>query len=69
MVVNKCDMKNVDDNFISDDAMDNAFTYMKMDKMFKVSALTGENIKALIETVARLSLDKKRTRKGPCTLL
>ena len=70
LIVNKCDLEPSSDaeEFITDEALNAARSYMKMDDMLKVSALTGENVEEMMDKVARLSLVKKKSPR-PCNFL
>ena len=67
-MINKCDLEGCPDS-LSEDGIDAAYTYMKMDAMFKVSAKTGENVDNLIQAAGRLSIEKKRNNKILCKIL
>ena len=68
LVINKCDLEGCPDS-LTDEGLDAAFTYMKMDAMFKVSAKTGENVESLIQATGRLSMEKRRSRRELCKIL
>ena len=68
MVINKCDLEGCPDA-LTEEGLDAAYTYMKMDAMFKVSAKTGENVDSLIQATGRLSMEKRRRRRELCKIL
>ena len=68
MVVNKCDLKDCE-SALTDESLEAAYSSMKMDAMFKVSAKTGEKVEDLLQTTGKLSLEKKRRRQELCRLL
>ena len=68
LVVNKCDLKDCKDG-LTDESLNAASNYMKMDAMFRVSAKTGEKVEDLLKAAGRLSLERKRGKRELCSLL
>ena len=68
LVINKCDLPGSPDG-LTEENLEAAYTSMKMDAMFKVSAMTGENVNDLIQETGRLAREKKRTENRICSVL
>ena len=66
-MINKCDLEGCPDS-LSEDGIEAAYSYMKMDAMFKVSAKTGENVDNLIQATGRLSIEKSRKQRILCKI-
>ena len=67
LVINKCDLEGYPEA-LTDENLEAAYTNMKMDAMFKVSAKTGENVESLIQATGRLGREKRR-RSERCKVL
>ena len=71
MVVNKCDLRgegSETDLQLTEDMINVASKELRMDKVFRVSALTGEGVDQLFQEVARLT-KKKTTSRSSCAFL
>ena len=69
MVVNKCDLvgQGEADLQLDEKMIDQAKKELKMDRLFLVSAKTGEGVEDLFKEVAKLS--KKTVERPRCPLL
>ena len=71
MVVNKCDLRGQGSEKelqLTEDMINVASKELKMDKVFRVSALTGEGVDQLFQEVARLVKNRNMPRPF-CSLL
>jgi len=65
LVVNKMDLEKPDEmeDFVTDELIEEAYKNYHFKLLCKVSALTGENVKNLLEDVVKLA-NAKQTKKG-----
>ena len=71
-MVNKMDLQCPDENddFVCDEVIEEAYKDHHFDLLFKVSALTGENIENLLEDVVKLAKNVKYNKfSGECRIL
>ena len=61
-MINKCDLEGCPAS-LTDEGLDAAYTYMKMDAMFKVSAKTGENVESLIQATGMAVHGEKKKQE------
>ena len=67
LVVNKCDLEG-DPNAVTEENVDAAFSSMRLDRMFKVSAKTGKDVEDLVQTTWRIAREKKRRTSEKCRI-
>eukprot|EP00092_Neocalanus_flemingeri_P012023 GFUD01012960.1.p1 GENE.GFUD01012960.1~~GFUD01012960.1.p1 ORF type:complete len:186 (-),score=64.12 GFUD01012960.1:197-754(-) len=68
LVINKSDLQD-QAGALTDENVEAAYKSMKFDAMFKVSAMTGENVDSLIQATGRLAMERIRKRDRLCQIL